>query len=155
MQIIADATKGIYQNILTIAQSLAEHTVYGLYNCIVENPMGSSNRTNRYSGKISSYLRVSRFFMQEWAGCAIPTQKVYQLLYHSLIPRPLPSLPLLAILGMMIQLYHSESDLVLFIPSLASRLFFADLVRTSGKQLYKSSQSSLLTHTDFSNTYLI
>ena len=63
MQIIADATKGIYQNILTIAQSLAEHTVYGLYNCIVENPIGSSNRTNRYSGKISSYLRVSRFFM--------------------------------------------------------------------------------------------
>ena len=63
MQIIADATKGIYQNILTIAQSLPEHIVYGLYNCIVENPIGSSNRTNRYSGKISSHLRVSRSFM--------------------------------------------------------------------------------------------
>ena len=51
MQIIADATRGIYQNIFTIAQSLAEHTLYGFYSCIVENLMGSSNRTNRYSGK--------------------------------------------------------------------------------------------------------
>ena len=60
MQMVADATKGIYQNILTIAQSLAEHNVYGLYSCMVENLMGSSNRTNRYSGKISLYLRVGR-----------------------------------------------------------------------------------------------
>ena len=60
MQMIADATKGIYQNILTIAQSLAEHNVYGLYSCMVENLMGSSNRTIRYSGKIFSYLRVGR-----------------------------------------------------------------------------------------------
>ena len=63
MQMIADATKGIYQNILTIAQSLAEHNVYGLYSCMVENLMGSSNRTNRYSGKISLYLRVGRLSM--------------------------------------------------------------------------------------------
>ena len=63
MQIIADATKGIYQSILTIAQSVAERSLYGLYSCMVENPMGSSNRTNRYSGKISPYLRVDRLSM--------------------------------------------------------------------------------------------
>ena len=57
MQMIADATKGIYQNIFTIAQSLAEHTLYGLYSCVVQNLMGSSNRTNRYSGK--------NFYIQE------------------------------------------------------------------------------------------
>ena len=48
---VVDATRGIYQNILTIAQSVAEHNVYGLYNCMVETPIGHSNRTLRYLGK--------------------------------------------------------------------------------------------------------
>ena len=60
MQLTVDATKGIYQNILTIAQSVAERSLYGLYSCMVENLMVSSNR---YSGKISSYLRVDRLSM--------------------------------------------------------------------------------------------
>ena len=50
-QIVVDAIRGIYQNILTIAQSVAEHNVYGLYSCVVENPIGRSNRTHRYLGK--------------------------------------------------------------------------------------------------------
>ena len=48
---VVDATRGIYQNILTIAQSVAEHNVYGLYSCMVETPIGHSNRTLRYLGK--------------------------------------------------------------------------------------------------------
>ena len=48
---VLDATRAIYQNILTIAQSVAEHTVYGLYSCMVETPIGQSNRTHRYFGK--------------------------------------------------------------------------------------------------------
>ena len=48
---VVDATRGIYQNILTIAQSVAEHNVYGLYSCMVETPIGHSNRTLRYFGK--------------------------------------------------------------------------------------------------------
>ena len=36
-----NAARGIYLNILTIAQSVDEH---GLYSCMVENSWGSSNR---------------------------------------------------------------------------------------------------------------
>ena len=50
-KMVVDATRGIYQNILTIAQSVAEHNVYGLYSCMVENSLGISNRTEKYSGE--------------------------------------------------------------------------------------------------------
>ena len=46
--IALDATRGIYQSILTIAQSVAEHNVY---SCMTENSMGNSKRIDRYLGK--------------------------------------------------------------------------------------------------------
>ena len=56
-KMVVDATRGIYQNILTIAQSVAEHNVYGLYSCMVENSFGISNRTEKYSGE-SAIMQV-------------------------------------------------------------------------------------------------
>ena len=50
-KMVVDATRSIYNNILTIVQSVAEHNVYGLYSCTVENPLGISNRTEKYSGE--------------------------------------------------------------------------------------------------------
>ena len=42
---VINATRGIYHNILNIAQSVAER---GLYSCMVENSWGSSNRIELY-----------------------------------------------------------------------------------------------------------
>ena len=42
---VINASQGIYHNILTIAQSVAER---GLYSCMVENSRGSSNRIELY-----------------------------------------------------------------------------------------------------------
>ena len=44
-QMIVDTVGGIYQNTLTIAQSVTGDNLYGLYSCIIENSRGSSNRT--------------------------------------------------------------------------------------------------------------
>jgi len=46
-QMIVDSVEGIYQNTLTIAQSVTGDNLYGLYSCtcMVENSRGSSNRT--------------------------------------------------------------------------------------------------------------
>ena len=41
---IVDTVGGIYQNTLTIAQSVNGDNLYGLYSCIVENSRGSSNK---------------------------------------------------------------------------------------------------------------
>ena len=43
-QTIVDTVEGIYQNTLTIAQSVTGDN-YGLYSCMVENSRGRSNRT--------------------------------------------------------------------------------------------------------------
>ena len=51
-QMIVDTVGGIYQNTLTIAQSVAENDVYDTrYNCVVENSRGKSNRTMYLYGK--------------------------------------------------------------------------------------------------------
>ena len=50
-QMIANTTEGIYQNTLTIAQSVTGGNLYGLYSCTVENSRGSSNRTVYFYGK--------------------------------------------------------------------------------------------------------
>ena len=50
-QMIANTTEGIYQNTLTIAQSVTGDNLYGLYSCTVENSRGSSNRTTYIYGK--------------------------------------------------------------------------------------------------------
>ena len=42
---VGNAARGIYHNILNIAQSVAER---GLYGCMVENSWGSSNRIELY-----------------------------------------------------------------------------------------------------------
>ena len=44
-QMIVDTVEGIYQNTLTIAQSVTGDNLYGLYSCMVKNSRGSSNRT--------------------------------------------------------------------------------------------------------------
>ena len=43
-QMIVDTVGGIYQNTLTIAQSVARDNLYGLYSCMVKNSRGSSNK---------------------------------------------------------------------------------------------------------------
>ena len=43
-QMIVDTVGAIYQNTLTIAQSVARDNLYGLYSCTVENSRGSSNK---------------------------------------------------------------------------------------------------------------
>ena len=48
-----NAVRGIYLNILTIAQSAAEH---GLYSCTVENSWGSSNRIELFVYGKSIYM---------------------------------------------------------------------------------------------------
>ena len=50
-QMIVDSVEGIYQNTLTIAQSVTGDSLYGLYSCMVENSRGSSNRTVYFYGK--------------------------------------------------------------------------------------------------------
>ena len=50
-QMIVDAVEGIYQNTLTIAQSVTGRDLSGLYNCMVENSRGRSNRTVYIYGK--------------------------------------------------------------------------------------------------------
>ena len=50
-QMIVDTVEGIYQNTLTIAQSVTGDDLYGLYSCMVENSRGSSNKTIHIYGK--------------------------------------------------------------------------------------------------------
>ena len=50
-QMIANTTEGIYQNTLTIAQSVTGDNLYGLYSCMVENSRGSSNRIEYFYGE--------------------------------------------------------------------------------------------------------
>ena len=50
-QMIVDTVRGIYQNTLTIAQSVAEHDLYVLFSCTVENSRGSSSRNEFFYGK--------------------------------------------------------------------------------------------------------
>ena len=51
-QMIVDTVEGIYQNTLTLAQSVAERNIYDTrYNCMVENSRGKSNRTMYLYGK--------------------------------------------------------------------------------------------------------
>ena len=58
-QIIVDAVEGIYQNTLTIALSVTENNLSGLYSCMVENSRGSSNRTAFFGyGKTVEALMV-------------------------------------------------------------------------------------------------
>ena len=57
-QMIVDTVGGIYQNTLTIAQSVTGENLYGLYSCTVENSRGSSNRIEYFYGKISKPVHV-------------------------------------------------------------------------------------------------
>ena len=57
-QMIVDAVEGIYQNTLTIAQSVTGENLYGLYSCMVENSRGSSNRTIHLYGKTIEPLLI-------------------------------------------------------------------------------------------------
>ena len=64
-QMIVDTVEGIYQNMLTIAQSVAERNIYDArYNCMVENSRGKSNRTMYLYGKNNMkaiYFKISVF----------------------------------------------------------------------------------------------
>ena len=64
-QMIVDSVEGIYQNTLTIAQSVTERNIYDTrYNCMVENSRGKSNRTMYLYGKNNMkaiYLKISVF----------------------------------------------------------------------------------------------
>ena len=55
-QMIVDTVEGIYQNTLTIAQSVTGDNLYGLYSCMVENSWGTSNRKQYVYGKITSQV---------------------------------------------------------------------------------------------------
>ena len=73
---IVNTTEGIYQNTLTIAQSVARDNLYGLYSCMVENSRGSSHRLGYFYGEnnihIIIIIYVSLFFVLEslhsWFG---------------------------------------------------------------------------------------
>ena len=54
-QMIVDSVEGIYQNTLTIAQSVTGDNLYGLYSCMVENSRGHSNRIEYFYGKTSNH----------------------------------------------------------------------------------------------------
>ena len=56
-QMIVDTVEGIYQNTLTIAQSVTGDNLYALYSCMVENSRGSSRNEYIY-GKISKPVHV-------------------------------------------------------------------------------------------------
>ena len=57
-QMMVDRVEGIYQNTLTIAQSVTGENFYGLYSCMVENSRGSSNKTRHLYGKIIEPLLI-------------------------------------------------------------------------------------------------
>ena len=57
-QMIVDTVGGIYQNTLTIAQSVTGENLYGLYSCTVENSRGSSNRSEYFYGKTNKQVRA-------------------------------------------------------------------------------------------------
>ena len=50
-QMIVDTVEGIYQNTLTIAQSVTGDNLYGLYSCMVENLRKHSNRIEYFYGE--------------------------------------------------------------------------------------------------------
>ena len=56
---IVDTVRGIYQNTLTIAQSVTGDNLYGLYSCMVENLRGSSNRTASFGYGKTVWLEIS------------------------------------------------------------------------------------------------
>ena len=56
-QMIVDTVGGIYQNTLTITQSVARDNLYGLYSCMVENFRGSS-RNEYFYGKTNKPIHV-------------------------------------------------------------------------------------------------
>ena len=58
-QMIVDTVRGIYQNTLTIAQSVTGDNLYGLYSCMVENLRGSSNRTASFGYGKTMWLEMS------------------------------------------------------------------------------------------------
>ena len=57
-QMIVDTVGGIYQNTLTIAQSVTGDNLYGLYSCMVENSKGSSNRTASFGYGKTVWLEI-------------------------------------------------------------------------------------------------
>ena len=57
-QMIVDTVGGIYQNNLTIAQSVARDNFHGLYSCMAKNSWGTSNRTQYVYGKIHKWIVI-------------------------------------------------------------------------------------------------
>ena len=57
-QMIVDTVGGIYQNTLTIAQSVTGDNLYGLYSCMAKNSWGTSNRTHYVYGKIHNWIVI-------------------------------------------------------------------------------------------------
>ena len=53
-QMIVDSVEGIYQNTLIVAHSVTEHDLYALFNCMIENSRGSSNRSEFFYGKTAT-----------------------------------------------------------------------------------------------------
>ena len=73
-QMIVDTVGGVYQNTLTIAQSVAEHNIYDTrYNCIVENSRGKSNRTMYLYGKNNIVRQFMRDFCQARRNKNVPS----------------------------------------------------------------------------------
>ena len=53
-QMIVDSVEGIHQNTLIVAHSVTEHDLYALFNCMIENSRGSSNRSEFFYGKTAT-----------------------------------------------------------------------------------------------------
>ena len=103
---VGNAARGIYHNILTIAQSVAER---GLYGCIVENSWGSSNRMtllhvseNMHGSGVTSRPEYSLGILLLWLTmgnsrmaakkerCAAPLHAVYAILAKRAGPESSP-----------------------------------------------------------------
>ena len=77
-QMIVDSVEGIYQNTLTIAQSVTGDNLYGLYSCMVENSRGSSNRTMYFYGKtyMAWYACLEYAWKPGWLSVSISSMGI-------------------------------------------------------------------------------
>ena len=85
---IVDTVGGIYQNTLTIAQSVTGDNLYGLYSCTVENSRGSSNRNAFFVyGKTVETCVVRDIHITEdfdcYTGCRLLSLNVSTIMWWS------------------------------------------------------------------------
>ena len=82
-QMIVDSVEGIYQNTLTIAQSVTGDNLNGTYNCMVENFMGSSSRTIYVYSKNNTIRIFMVYDSVYYLVFTLRTKALYHVLFLS------------------------------------------------------------------------